>query len=338
MEKIENRFLDTYSHNVSWYVRFKDDTFILWNGTDTKFKEFFAYINDLHKSLEFTFEKETKEASINFLDLTVHRIPGSKFCTNIYRKPMAVCRPINFASKHHPSQKWGTLTSGVLRARRLISNQEHLWTELKFLRENFVNQGYPLHIVHKTMLKAMKKDLWPEHSRTTLNEENSKVIYKSAPFVPVVTKQNNKLWNQLVKDMGVDKKIRFSYKPDADVLKRLSNVKMVEIKQEEIKKQSGLVYAVSCNQCEDSKKVRYIGETTRPLKERIYSHMYDRSNPSALRKHKEEEPYHSDFKFRILGKEMIASRRKILESIWIKQLSPQWNADKGLKLYCGVNE
>lgn len=333
MEDIETDFLNAYHNNISLYVRYVDDTFLLWNGTNTKFKSFFEYINGLHPTIKFTSEWETAEGSLNFLDLHVQRNPGSHFTTNIYRKPMAICRPIHFSSIHHPAQKWGTLTSATLRARKLISLEEHLWTELKFLRSAYLDQGYPLHLIHKTMFKSLKKELWL--LKDLRQDSNNKlVIRKMAPYIPSISKFNNKNWNSKLKENELDVVVQCSYQPDRNLLSRLNTNQSSNCLQEDIMNQSGLVYGVKCLDCQDKEQIKYVGETSRKLKDRIYSHFHDRSNPSALRNHREEEPYHSNLQYQILGKELVASRRKILESLLIKKYNPVWNGDRGIQLYC----
>ena len=68
-------------------------------------------------------------------------------------------------------------------------------------------------------------------------------------------------------------------------------------KSENILQKSGVVYGVIRNNCisetpnnnnnNNKKMYHYIGETSRTLKNRINSHMYDKKNYSAIRNHKE---------------------------------------------------
>ena len=53
--------------NVSnFYLRFINDIFLIWNGTETEFDNFLEKINEYYPSIKF--EYEMSRAEINFLD------------------------------------------------------------------------------------------------------------------------------------------------------------------------------------------------------------------------------------------------------------------------------
>jgi len=214
------------------------------------------------------------------------------FSTRVYRKETAILQPIHYTSLHHPAQKWGGLTSATLRARKLSSQEKDLWTELRFIRDTFVDRGYPIHRIHQTMLKALHKPLWTtnsQHKESTC-KLGTLAIRKSAPYIPEITIANQKNWERTLMENEIQAKVQFSFKPDTNLLHYFAPRYQEERDQKHVLLQTGVVYGVACVECQDNLKIHYIGETSRTLRERIYSHFYDKHNKSALRSHTENKP------------------------------------------------
>ena len=66
------------------YVRYIDNLFIIWKGSEAELREFLKEINTVHPSIKF--DHEYSRNTVNFLDTTV-RVMGKKFATNLYTKP-----------------------------------------------------------------------------------------------------------------------------------------------------------------------------------------------------------------------------------------------------------
>jgi len=333
ISKIEQNFLQKYQQNIPFYQRFVDDNFGCWLGTRSEFNDFVNFINQIHPKIKYTTETEV-DKSLNFLDLKITRIPNSGFKTTIHRKPTAVIKPLHFTSAHHPKQKWGTLTSAILRARKLITEEEDLWKEIKFVQSTYINQAYPPHLILRTIQKALKKDLW------STNNQNNKVtlketVYSTIPYIHNISTKISQNWNSTLRNFGFSSKVCCSYKPNQNIYSTIKNLKRNEENgQQQILNQQSVVYGVSCAECDEGKSIKYVGETSRRLRDRVNSHMAISVNPSAIRCHKHAPPYHSNFKYSILGKEFSASKRKFLEAVYNKSLQPPWNGDNGTRKYC----
>ena len=65
------------------YLRYIDDIFLLWTGTENQLNQFIETINNLHHSIKFTVQYSSQE--ITFLDTTVY-IKNSKQFTKTYKK------------------------------------------------------------------------------------------------------------------------------------------------------------------------------------------------------------------------------------------------------------
>ena len=56
---------------VDLYLRYTDDTFFIWKGTDEGLKNFFNEINK--KQLSIKFDKKYSKSKIKFLDVLVYK-------------------------------------------------------------------------------------------------------------------------------------------------------------------------------------------------------------------------------------------------------------------------
>ena len=65
------------------YYRYVDNTFVAFNS-EKECDNFFIFLNSLHPSLRFTFEKECN-GSLPFLDVLVEK-SEAEFSTSVYRK------------------------------------------------------------------------------------------------------------------------------------------------------------------------------------------------------------------------------------------------------------
>ena len=99
----------------------------------------------------------------------------------------------------------------------------------------------------------------------------------------------------------------------------------------EIEDQSGVVYQLSCKDCNAS----YIGESGRKLGKRLSEHKSSAaSSKSAVREHVVRSGGHDiDWTgVKVLERESKEFSRRVLEAIQIKSKGPNLNRDKGLDL------
>ena len=95
-------------------------------------------------------------------------------------------------------------------------------------------------------------------------------------------------------------------------------------------KSCGVIYEISCGDC-DSK---YVGETERSLEIRFGEHMKTEiKNPTAVGEHLKESKHQiSEENVKIIAREGDNRRRKIHESIIIREKHPMLNRNDGYKL------
>ena len=72
MEQKETAFLE-----ILYFGRYRDDSLVLWDGTDEKLQKLYSFINTLNPDLKFTME--IGNPSICFLDLRISVVENKVF-------------------------------------------------------------------------------------------------------------------------------------------------------------------------------------------------------------------------------------------------------------------
>ena len=87
MEDFEQTILTTANHQQKLWLRYVDDTFVLWQHGDKHLPEFLQHLNGLHNRTLFTMKKEDHH-KLPFLDVLVERTNNIlKTDLHVYRKP-----------------------------------------------------------------------------------------------------------------------------------------------------------------------------------------------------------------------------------------------------------
>ena len=148
MEAFEKRALESAVLRPRLWLRYVDDTFVLWPHSAEELDAFQDRLNSQHPAIQFTMEKES-DGKIAFLDVLVER-KGSKLSTGVYRKKTHTDRYINFQSYHHPRVKSGVISCLKNRAMR-VCDDEHLKMEMIHLKRTFRVNGYPPSVISRSL-------------------------------------------------------------------------------------------------------------------------------------------------------------------------------------------
>ena len=138
METFEDQALRSAALAPKMWLRYVDDTFVVWEHGQEALKEFHSHVNDQHTSIQFTIE-EGAEGRIPFLDTSIERV-GDQIQTCVFRKPMHTDRYVHFSSYHHSRILINTLCSLRDRAHNICSNSTN--NELQHLSKVFEANGY----------------------------------------------------------------------------------------------------------------------------------------------------------------------------------------------------
>ncbi|MBY0580672.1 MAG: hypothetical protein K2P53_03190, partial [Rickettsiales bacterium] len=174
---------------VKSFKRYVDDIHSRFNN-EAESERFLDLLNNQHKNIKYTIEKESDSHTINFLDLSITNNESGTYLFNIYRKDAITNVQIKPHSCHDPKIIYGVFKGFIQRAFALCS-KEHLNHELNFLTEMFKKNGYN----KKTLQNIVKKIKSNRQNNLQNNKNNIKKLelnYISLPWVP-------KLGNQLKK-------------------------------------------------------------------------------------------------------------------------------------------
>ncbi len=322
MESLEKKALESSPQKPKIWLRYVDDTFVVWpHGTKTLLK-FQQHLNKQHPNISFTMEEES-ERQIPFLDVMVNRI-GPQAQTSVYRKPTHTDRYINYNSNHPKSVLRATLCSMRNRANKICSGETRK-EEILHLKKVFGSNGYPRAFIQSAIKRIPHTDVKEEQTdkmkrgEEEREEEKPKMLY--LPYVRGVSERIARKCGRI----GV----RPVFKSEHTLRRTLTHVKTA-IPEE---KKQGVVYEVPCRDC----GAVYIGETGRNLQERVKEHKYavkrqDDNNGIAV--HAWTNDHAVDWsEAKVRTKEQVTWRRKILEAIHIQQEKrTTTNLDCGIQL------
>ena len=97
MEHFEQEALETAPLKPSLWLRYVDDTFVLWQHQEDA-TSLLDHLNSIEPDIQFTMEKE-KDQILPFLDVKVEKTEHG-FSTGVYHKPTSTGRYLNFESNH----------------------------------------------------------------------------------------------------------------------------------------------------------------------------------------------------------------------------------------------
>ena len=229
----------------------------------------------------------------------------------VYRKPTHTDQYLAFDSHHPQSVKRGIVKCLHDRAKRIITKPSGTAQEKKHLSAVLIANGYPM-----PFLQKVTKTKTPAPERETKE-------YKSMVVLPYVKGLSETLRRNL-QQQG----IRTVFKSDTTIRSQLVRPK----DPADPNQQDGIVYKIPC----ECGKV-YIGETGRPIQERIKEHDRDirfaRTQNSAVSEHANitgHKPLWKEVKF--IDKEKHWYTRKVKEAIHISLNPNNINRDNGLEI------
>jgi hypothetical protein len=131
MEDLEERAIMTTTHKPNLWIRYVDDTFVVWPHRETKVQEFLEHLNNLHAAIKFTMGREQNQ--LPFLDVLLKKKPDGRLAHTVYRKPTHTNRYLNADSHHQPAQLHSVINMLVNRSLKL-ADQNHQPEEKKGIR------------------------------------------------------------------------------------------------------------------------------------------------------------------------------------------------------------
>ncbi|XP_038066508.1 uncharacterized protein LOC119736566 [Patiria miniata] len=242
MEDFEQKTLATAQFQPKLWLRYVDDTFIIWPHGPDKLDGFLRHLNQQHPSIQFTMETETSD-SLPFLDVLISKRADGSLGHSVYRKPTHTDRYLNARSFHPPSVKT-SVNRTLLRRAHIISDDEHLQSELKHLNKVLRDNGY----------RPKNHSLAPDSSMSqTLNTPDMPVA-----VLPYIGHASHKI-QRILREANIKVYYRTRNKLET---------KLYTHKDKHNPRSQAGVYRIPCS----CGKV-YIGETGRDLTTRLKEHI-----------------------------------------------------------------
>ena len=134
------------------FLRYIDDLFFIWKGTENELNEFFKEINKVHQTIKFDYDYSKTE--INFLDLTIYKDATGKLATKVYTKPTDRQAYLHRNSAHPSHLKKSIPYGQALRLRRICSDLNEFNEASKNLKSRLENRGYKEEEIMKQITQA----------------------------------------------------------------------------------------------------------------------------------------------------------------------------------------
>ncbi|XP_075442477.1 solute carrier family 12 member 7 isoform X2 [Ascaphus truei] len=131
---------NSFRKNITFYRRFIDDLFLIWEGDTRSLTEFVDQLNKNDYNLHFTFSHH--EQRIEYLDLLLSVDSCQSIQSDIYRKPNSRNTFLKANSGHPRPLIKGIPKAQFLRLKRICSTNDSFVEQSKELALRFFNRGY----------------------------------------------------------------------------------------------------------------------------------------------------------------------------------------------------
>jgi hypothetical protein len=288
-----------------WY-RYVDDTFVVIQ--EDAIQDFTNHINSIDPFIKFTTEPEV-DNKLPFLDTQINLQDDSSIQVSIYRKPTHTDQYLNFNSNHHLEHKRSVVRTLLNRADTLVTTPSEQNKEKTHVRTVLKSNGYPGWIF-KT----------PREKNTQAKDTEQPTRHIRSVGLPYIGGLSEKLTN-IFRQYGVP-----TYHKPFNTIRSL----LVHPKDKTpAAKKCGVIYNVKCPECNET----YVGESARSLETRMGDHKKNYGPLTAVAEHRLHHHHTIETKDAdVIGREEVWGKRKILESIEIRERRPQMNRDQGYDL------
>ena len=191
------------------YVRYIDDIFFIWTGTERELLQFFSEINSVHPTIKFDYIYSRN--NVNFLDSTV-TILGNRLGTSVYTKPTDRKAYLHAKSYHPKSTKEAISFSQASRLRRICTEKNDFLELAEKLKNDLVNRGHNSDKVSAEISRAgnMNRDLLLTY-KPKVETNRTPLIVTYNKRLPNLKKIIDDTWNTL--QINETEKEKFKEKP-----------------------------------------------------------------------------------------------------------------------------
>ena len=298
-----------------------DDTIVAFNSPN-HIDLFLEYINNQHRNIKFTVEKENNN-SLPFLDTLIKKHDNS-IKLSIYRKPTFTPLGINFFSYIPILFKINAVKTLLYRAFTVCNDYFTMHEEFNFIKRYFIDNGFPESLLDSIIKKFLNKVFNQEKRKSTVEKLK---VYISLPYFG---HQSDKMKEEIYKKLTSI----YNYAEFKIILTNENKIGNFFNFKDKLptRLRSSIIYSYKCASC---KTAQYIGCTSRCFQIRIDEHKGISSRTgnhlaspsfSAIREHADiHGKLPSSEEFEILNVAKTEFDLKILESLYIKKINPNLN-------------
>ena len=192
------------------FLRYNDDLFFIWTGTEKLLLRFLEEINNIHPTIKF--DSKFSKDEINFLDLTIYKDSNGKLATKVYTKPTDRQSYLYRTSAHPEHLKKSIPYGQALRLKKICTTEVEIKHACDQLTDKMTRRGYKENEIREQILRASQQNrdtLLQYKERTPLQKMPCVVTYNQQ--LPPIKEAIDKHWDIL----KIDPKLRtvFSDKP-----------------------------------------------------------------------------------------------------------------------------
>jgi len=247
MKSIEDKLSTFTGNKPSFFKRYVDDTFAIFDSPDDV-DPFFRFLNELHPNIKFTLENEEVNC-LNFLDVKVRRVGNNYTTSTFYKKTDTglYTTPNSYCDGRYKKNLMDCL---IHRIYNIGSNYNIIHNDLNVMCDRLKKNGYKENIIEKRINKYFK------NVKLKKAKDERKYKYIKLPFSHN-SKNMKSIFRKIFKD---EVRIIFISKKSGDYFYNKSTT--------QFSMRSNVVYQYTCHACSAS----YVGETSRHLVTRIREH------------------------------------------------------------------
>jgi hypothetical protein len=259
MTHIEQQ-LENYDQfdRIKMYLRYVDDTFIIFNGQESDADQLVKFVNGLHPKLKFTCEIE-KKFELPFLDVKVMK-QRTKFETTVYKKETHTGQLLHWQSCQAKKYKISLIKTLTYRALNICSSKQLLDQQCELIKTTMVKNGYPMNLVKRKI-----KNTIDQYQKTN---QSNKIKLKDKLFIPITYHGIE----SIIMSTKIKNKIELLF-PTIEVIfgfkkgLTLGKLFMKNFKGKDLM-DIGVIYKLTCNTCDQV----YIGQIKLNVNERMKQH------------------------------------------------------------------
>ena len=336
MHDLESRFLATSPEKPSVWFRYIDDIFGVWEHGLERLQQFHQALNQFHPTIKFSLEHTGDLPSIPFLDTNVTVTQDGSVTTELYIKPTHSGILLHYDSAHPKSLKDAIAQSQLQRALRVSNTPSGSTRSVTKMTSMLEKNSYPVNTITRARKRA-----------NNTREKRKMDDYDGFLTLPYVSDEISYKIKRAVKKSGLNIRIAQRSGPTLRSILTRSALEPPSCPSRGpcIACQTGLqgccttknvVYKLECILCQES----YVGETKRPVRERIMEHRRaalsrNTQNPWGAHfynKHSGTPTPDLPFTAKIVKRTTDHVERKLSEAIEIAETSPLINTDSGWRL------